>query len=159
MSEEHPFKHVMIDYSVTMNDVLVERSRRVWNEESVRLIYSLESTLSLAQGHKVLGSWEIEIFATWGTFEHPRRRFIGRHKVPTVLDLEPGTALSAVISRVSMEHEWVKAEVERKAHEEALQVICRGGDTHNPHQLNATELNRRKCYCGAAVEIEGASHE
>lgn len=121
MSEEHPFKHVMIDYSVTMNDVLVERSRRVWNEESVRLIYSLESTLSLAQGHKVLGSWEIEIFATWGTFEHPRRRFIGRHKVPTVLDLEPGTALSAVISRVSMEHEWVKAEVERKAHEEALQ--------------------------------------
>lgn len=121
MSEEHPFKHVMIDYSVTINDVLVERGRRVWNEESVRLIYGLESTLSLAQGHKVLGSWEIEIFATWGTFEHPQRRFIGRHKVPTVLDLEPGTALSAVISRVSMEHEWVKAAIERKAHKEALQ--------------------------------------
>lgn len=52
MSEEHPFKHVMIDYSVTINDVLVERGRRVWNEESVRLIYGLESTLSLAQGRE-----------------------------------------------------------------------------------------------------------
>lgn len=58
-----------------------------------------------------------------------------------------------------IEQEKFRHRVAADAIAEALQVICRGGDTHNPHQLNATELNRRKCYCGAAVEIEGASHE
>lgn len=59
----------------------------------------------------------------------------------------------------AIEQERFRHSVAADAIAEALQVICRGGDTHNPHQLNATELNRRKCYCGAAVEIEGASHE
>ena len=56
----------------------------------------------------------------------------------------------------AIETEMFRHNVAADAIAEALQVICRGGDTHNPHKLNASQLFHRKCYCGATVEIEEA---
>lgn len=59
----------------------------------------------------------------------------------------------------AIEQERFRHSVAADAIADALQVVCKKNSAHLHHKLNATELNRRKCYCGAAVEIEGASHE
>ena len=59
----------------------------------------------------------------------------------------------------AIEQEKFRHSVAADAIADALQVVCKKNSTHLHHKLNATELYKRACFCGAAVEIEGASNE
>lgn len=59
----------------------------------------------------------------------------------------------------AIEQERFRHSVAADAIADALQIVCKGNSAHLNHKLNATELFKRQCFCGAKIDVEGALHE
>lgn len=55
----------------------------------------------------------------------------------------------------AIEQERFRHSVAADAIADALQVVCKKSSTHYYHKLNASELYKRACFCGAKIEVEG----
>ena len=55
----------------------------------------------------------------------------------------------------AIEQERFRHSVAADAIADSLQVVCKKNSAHLHHKLNATELYKRQCFCGAKINVEG----